>query len=107
MFHPNPSLFCPPMILSIGMKTSLPVTGPFMKEASQNKKCDENYMTGTAIIPTPSRKYKNYNNNDNDSNNNNDNDSNNNNDNDNDDDINNNKNNYYNHQNNKSIIFII
>ena len=92
MFHPNPSLFCPPMILSIGMKTSLPVTGPFMKEASQNKKCDENYMTATAIIPTPSRKYKNYINNDSD------NDSNNNNDNDN----NNNKNN-----NNKKIIIII
>ena len=92
MFHPNPSLFCPPMIFSIGMKTSLPVTGPFMKDASQNKKCDENYMTGTAIIPTPSRKFKNYNNNDSD------NECNNNNDNDN----NNNKNN-----NNKKMIIII
>ena len=95
MFHPNPSLFCPPMILSIGMKTSLPVTGPFMKDASQNKKCDENYMTGTAIIPTPSRKFKNYNNNNSNNNSHNDNEN------------NKNKNNYYNHQNNNSIIFVI
>ena len=79
------------------MKTSLPVTGPFMKEASQNKKCDKSYMTGTAIIPTPSRKYKNYNDNDNYSNNSN-----------HDDNENENNNNYYyNHQNNKSIIFVI
>lgn len=33
IFHPNPSLVWPPMIMSMGMNTSVPVTGPFMNDA--------------------------------------------------------------------------